>query len=349
MKQTTTLLMAIVAIAAANPIMDWYISEIQVAPDSLERVELHFYSGSQCPVDLSGARIITRAGTAVIDSGVALDSTNYVVIDRTNTSGTFSLADDSDNVRLVIPPDTSNDQSVVYPGNPNRNHAHSWRPPAGLSCCLATWTEYWPPAFDYVDVATWYVDSTPTFGSANDDVEGGISGCVFNNLGHSLSGATVTISAAHGAAQMASAVQYYWPEGYYEEVPTGPGVFLVTADKSGYLPGSYPDSVRLNTNERRRDVDIYLYPVGLAEQAVAAGRVCPCVSWYRDRLLVISDRDGPARATIVDEAGRLIWRQTVELRTGTNHVALDARLIPGIYFASCRFGQRTLKTKFALY
>jgi hypothetical protein len=349
MRRTAVFLIALAFAADANPVMDWYISEIQVAPDSLERVELHFYSGSQCPGDLSGARIITRAGTAVIDSGVVLDSTNYVVIDRTNTSGTFSLADDSDNVRLAIPPDTLNGQSVVYPGNPNRNHAHSWRPPAGLSCCLATWTEYWPPALDYVDVVTWYIDSTPTFGSANDGAAGGISGLIFDNNGHALPGATVTISAAQGEAQMVSAEQYYWPAGYYEEMPTGPGVFFVTAAKEGYLPGCYSDSIRLNTNERQYYINIYLYPLGLAEQAVASGRACPCISWYRDRLLIVCDRECPARVRVVDEVGRVVWRQTVELRTGTNGVVLNAQLDPGVYFASCRLGERTLKTKFVLY
>jgi hypothetical protein len=148
---------------------------------------------------------------------------------------------------------------------------------------------------------------------------------------------------------MTSAIPYYWPAGYYEEVPTGPGVFFVTANKSGYLPGCYPDSVQLNTNDRRNDIDIYLYPLGLAEQAVAARQACPSISWDRGRLLVISDRECPARARVVNEVGRVVWRQAVELRTGTNHVALNSRLAAGVYFASCRFGQRTLKTKFVLY
>ena len=280
----------------------------------------------------SGARITTRAGTAVVDSGVILDTFNYVVIDRTNTSGTFSLADDSDCIRLAIPPDTWNEQSVTYPGNPNRSAGCSWRPPAGLSCCLYTWVEYWPPGFDWVDVSTWYVDSTPTFGLPNDDYEGGISGAVYDNNGHRLSGAGVSISSAHGTASMLSAVQYYWPAGYFEEVPTGPGVFFVSAEKSGFLPGCYPDSVRLNTNERRSDINIYLYPVGLADQAVAAGRARPGSFWYADRLCVISERAGPARLTMVDELGRTVWNRAVELSTGVNRFSLDRRPSPGIYF-----------------
>jgi hypothetical protein len=349
MWRAAAFLIALASFVAANPVAEWYISEVQVAPDSLERVELHFYSGSQCPVDLSGAHIITRAGTAVIDSGIVLDSANYVVIDRSNTSGTFSLADDSDCVRLVVPPDTWNEQSVTYPGNPNRNSANSWRPSAGQSTCLHTWGEYWPPMFDWVDVSTWYVDSTPTFGLPNDDDEGGISGFIFDNAGQPLSEATVTISAAQGAARMASAIQYYWPAGYYEEIPTGPGVFFVTATKTGYLPGYYPDSIRLNTNERQDDIDIYLYPLGLAEQAVAAGRVCPCISWCRDRLLIISDREGPACVRIVSEIGRVVWRQAVELRTGVNRLALNDRPTPGVYFATCKVAERTLRTKFVLF
>jgi hypothetical protein len=325
-----------------------YFSEFQVAPDSLERLELHVYSGS-APVDLSGARIITRAGTAIIDSGIVLDSSNYVVIDRSNTTGTFSLADDSDCVRLVIPPDTQYPQTLTYPANPNRNAYGSWRPPSGLSCALTTWSEYWPPGFDYVDVQTWYVDSTPTFGLPNDDNEGGISGFIYDQSGQPLPEADVDMSASQGTAHMSSAIHWYWPAGYYEEVPTGPGVFFVSAQKQGYLPGCYPDSVRLNTNERRSDINIYLYPLGLVDRAVTAGRALPGIFWYANRLLVISKNGGAARLTLSDELGRTVWNRTAVLRPGVNRLALDRRPGSGVYFARLLAREEQLAAKLVIY
>ena len=339
-----SVLLVLPALCPANPIAELYFSEFQVAPDSLERLELHFYSG-QCPVDLSGARIVTRAGTAVVDSGLVLDSTNYLVIDRSNTSGTFSLADDSDFVWLIIPPETTVVNSLRYPANPNRNPVGSWRPPHGLSCALTTWSEYWPPRDEFVTVETWYVDSTPTFGMANDDDGGGISGIIYDHNGRPLTQANVVISAAHGAAQMQSAVRYYWPAGYYEEVPTGPGVFFVTASKPGYLSGCYPDSIRLNTDERRSDIHVYLYPVGLADQAVASGRARPGIFWYAGRLLIISDHAGRAHITVFDELGRLVWNSTVALHSGINRLSLHRQPGPGVYFARSQTDEEVLTAK----
>ncbi len=147
---------------------------------------------------------------------------------------------------------------------------------------------------------------------------------------------------------MTSAYEYYWTAGYYEEVPTGPGVFFITAAKEGYLPASYPESIRLNTNARMPDIDIALYPVGLAEDAVDAGHAIPSISWHKGQLLIVSDRAGTVRVRLINEAGNLMWNRVIDLEPGVNHVG-SFRGPSGVYFASCLLRDRTLRTKFVLY
>ncbi len=67
----------------ANPVAEYFLSEIQVAPDSLERIEVHMYTRERpFPVDLSGWRVTTRTCTAYVDSGVMLlDASGRRVID----------------------------------------------------------------------------------------------------------------------------------------------------------------------------------------------------------------------------------------------------------------------------
>jgi predicted acyltransferase len=53
MTKCAALLVAYAAVVSANPEMPVVFSEIQTAPDSLQRIELHLYAGDQV-FDLSG-------------------------------------------------------------------------------------------------------------------------------------------------------------------------------------------------------------------------------------------------------------------------------------------------------
>jgi hypothetical protein len=101
MTKSLVCLLSLAVISMANPVMPVILSEIQASPDSCEFIELHVYNGSQ--FDLSGATLTTNVGTAVVDSGVYLSLDGYVVLDSTNTSGTFSLGDTADSITLAIP------------------------------------------------------------------------------------------------------------------------------------------------------------------------------------------------------------------------------------------------------
>ena len=313
--------------------MQYFLSEVQVAPDSLERVEIHMYFGEpQYPIDLSGCQIVTNAGAATIDSGVVLqDSADFVVISRENTTGTFSLGDSADSIGLVGLGDVGWYSYGSY----------GWTPPPGMSAAVyAYWEGIWP--YEYL-VCCWYLDSTPTFGAPNDDRYGGIAGRVLDRFNRPLPWCSVLFRNASGNAYAGCD-----STGRYVISPLGPGTYQVSAHSdSTYLPAYYPESVSIGVNGWQDSVNITMYPVGIAERQPTAGR--PRFLRQRGRTLVLTaDRPGTALVTVYDNLGRVRMSEKVALVSGSNELALPG-LRSGVYFASCRFGERTVKTKLVLY
>jgi hypothetical protein len=69
----------------------------------------------------------------------------------------------------------------------------------------------------------------------------------------------------------------------------------------------------------------------------------------RGRTLVLdADRPGDALVSVYDNLGRVRMSEKVTLISGSNDLALPS-LQSGVYLANCRFGERTLNTKFVLY
>jgi hypothetical protein len=336
----------VVAIAAANPIATVIVSEFQAAPDSLEFIELHPYSWpGSFPSELGGLCVVTNGGVAVVDSGVRFENeSSYVVVNRSNTTGTFSLGDDSDYVRLCLT-GSYDTLRLRYPANPYRQSELSWTPPPGTSASILQWWE-WDPSGEWYDVYTWYIDKTPTPGTPNDDTLGGICGHVVDDRGLPVNGATVRITATQGTAEMTSGAGHYWPAGYFEQKPTGPGTFTVTADCPGYLPGAYPDTIVLAPNELR-EITVSLDRVGMAENSADANQ--QVALRQRGRTLVLTaDRPGTALASVYDNLGRVRMSENVRLVPGSNEVPLRG-LSSGVYFAGCVFRGKTLKQKLVLY
>ena len=100
--KAVVLIFSLFALAAANPIFESCFSEIQTAPDSLERVEVHDYSGYlPLPLDLYGWQLVTSAGVCTVQAHVLLeDSTSYAILDRTNLGPAFTLGDEHDSLVL---------------------------------------------------------------------------------------------------------------------------------------------------------------------------------------------------------------------------------------------------------
>ena len=340
MIKVSTLLIVFVAALSANPVAIAVFSEIQTSPDSLERIEFHVYAGMWA-FDLSGAEIVTNAGTAIIDSGLVIyPESNYVVINRTNTTGVFSLGDDSDYVRLNFSGPTHFE--LRYPANPFMTSQKSWAPQVGTSASIYHWSEW--RGHIQQDYYTWYIDETPTFGAPNDDTLGGIAGHVYGDSSQLVDGAAVDVTAAQGSAQLYTG--YYAPQGCFAQRPTGPGRFVVTANYPGYLPYTYPATIELAPNEERNLV-IHLQRPGAVEQRSST----PIEVDLRRRgrsLVLNSDRPGIALVSVCDNLGRVRMSEKVSLASGSNELALPS-LSSGVYFANCRFGERTLNTKFVLY
>jgi hypothetical protein len=335
MRRTVAFLIALIAISQANPTMEYFLSEIQVAPDSFERVEIHMYSRDrQYPIDLSGWQIVTNAGSATIDSGIVLqDTDDFVTISRENTTGTLSLGDSTDEIALH---GSGGDiRSYVY------GSGDGWAPPAGMSVAVyAHWEGVWP--YEYL-AHCWYLDSTPTFGAPNDDRSGGIAGRVLDRFGQPLENCWVRLQNAHGNGDVACD-----STGRYVMSPLGPGTYQVSArSDSTYLPAYYPESVSIGVNKWRDSVNMTMYPTGVDEEPRGATphaflRQCGRV------LVLAADRPGTALVSVCDNLGRVRMSERVKLISGSNELALPS-LSSGVYFASCRLGDRTLQTKFVRY
>jgi len=352
MGRILALLAALAATSVANPTMDVIeVTEFETAPESLQRIELGAaFAHHSLPFDIGGSQIITNAGTAVVDSGVCFDANRLlVVLDSTNTTGTFSLGDDSDHISLQLP--ESSDIAtwdLHYPANPHWNQGGSWTPPSGASAALRQWQVYAPPPNGWVDFSTWYIDLSPTFGSYNDDAGGGIWGGV-RDQDSGLSDATVRISSVYGYGTSTMSTHDFWGiyvDGYFEQKPTGPGSFVVTVECAGYIPYTYPETIELATNEQRL-LDICLTRAGVADEQIRGARVVG-LHQRGQRLVLNAVRPGTAAVTLYDNLGRVRMSERVRLHPGSNELALPS-LTSGVYFASCRFGERTLKTKLVLY
>ncbi len=329
MRTTAAFLMAFVTVAMANPTWEGIVvNEFETAPQYFERIELRsMLYPDRYPFEIGGSQITTNAGTAIIDSGVCFDSWPcLVVLDSTNTTGTFSLGDDSDYIRAYL--SDGNDTfywEVRYPGR-------SWVPPRGASASLA---------------GCYYIDLSPTFGEWNDDAGGGIWGHV-RDQDSALNGATVRVKSAYGYGTLALGTyrDSLYGTGYFELKPTGPGRFVVTVECSGYLPYTYPETLELAVNEGRQ-LNICLERAGVTEERAVSAIVVGLNQ--RGRTLVLNaDRPGTALVNLYDNLGRVRVSEKVTLASGSNELALPS-LQSGIYFASCRFGDRTLRTKLVFY
>jgi hypothetical protein len=333
MKRIVLPVLLICGLAAANPVYEYIFSEVQVAPDSLERVELHDYSGYvQLPLDLYGWQLQTAAGICTVQTHVVLeDSTSYAVLDRTNLGPRFELNDTSDIV-VLLDPGNSWFAEAGYPDHPMNC---CLAPPAGMSTSLYhVWVWQYPEPYE---VVSWYMDATPTFGAANDDTIGGIRGRVLNDRGVPVPSSWVCASGAGG-----SLTTYTNSAGQYELHPAGPGTYGLRAWCEGHELGYYPDSVSLVANEWRDSIDIVIARTGILEDPPARPRTT--IIRQQGRSLAIGGT-GESELALFDQSGRLVLS---ELGFGVWDLDL-AVLRPGVYFARLVNGSNTLNRKIVLY
>ena len=336
MKRVVTVFVATLllgAAAEANPIVPTLINEIQVAPDSLERIELNtrYWPGGY--QDFSGWQIITNAGTAVIDNGVvATGPDDYIVLDRNNVTGTFSLGDAEDVIILRGGP---SDVEVSYP-SAQFTHAQCWCPPAEISVArIVHWVTLPEPAIIY----RWYFDATPSFGAQNDDTLGGIFGTVRNQNAQPLCSAEVRISGPGGG-------NVFWTNGagmYYAH-PTGRGTFWITATKGGQT-GEYPESVAVAQNEVRNDIDIIVPYSGANE----VPEVRLKMDWRGGWLRVSAGGPTQTDLSVVNASGRVCGRLRTLLTAGENELHPLAVLPAGVYLVQGTIGKEKVNRKVTVF
>ena len=221
--------------AFSNPIIVYIINEFQTAPDSLQRIELHWWPGFES-VTLVGWEIVTSYGTAAIDTPIVLDS-NYVVIDSTNTSGIFKLDKNHDSIRIHdrdgwwVEQLSYPEYTPFYPGD-------APTPPPGASAArFVMWANDHNMNYQIVD---WYIDSTPTFGKANDDYPGCIiTGKVFDKDSTPIKEATVTalyrLYLGYDVSPLDSCKSCISDRnGYFEIDSLIPGTYRVIAKMQGF-------------------------------------------------------------------------------------------------------------------
>lgn len=323
----TVLVLALAGAAVANPIFVLCFSEVQTAPDSLERVELHDYNGYLgLPVDLFGWQLRTDAGVCTVQTHEYLtDSTSYVVLDRANLGPNFTLGDERDSLILRDP----SGGYVTEVGYPDAVMDQCLAPPPGASTAMYFRWAYQPPY--WFEVYSWYVDATPTFGAPNDDTVGGVRGRVVDDRGLPVIGAYLTAAGPTGQL-------HGWADssGCYQLHPTGPGTYELGAYYAGHNRGFYSESVAVGTNEWRDSIDIVITRTGISGGPAATP---PGGISLRGRSLAL----GPGAMTITDVAGR-------RLLAGSGGRSYDlAALRPGIYFVRLHHGASTLARKLTLY
>jgi hypothetical protein len=247
-------------ITLANPIYESYITEIQVAPDSLERIEI--YNPNDFAQDLSNSQIITSAGIAFVNDSTFIPAEGYFVIDSTNTHGVFSLNDESDSIFLygyysVI------EETYKYPVLP-AGYGHGPTPPYNGS--VALFTQYIGDPYNY---SNWYIDSTPTFGSDNNDWSS-ISGMVLDQDSNPAVFHEISASGPMGGLN-------YYPHNIqpYSLRGLGVGKYWVQA-RLGYNWYSYPESIDLGYNEHLTGYDI-IFPFVAIQDKIGKAKAIPII------------------------------------------------------------------------
>jgi hypothetical protein len=334
---TVLVAMLLLGVAAwANPIPVAVLSEIQVAPDSEQKLEVNANYYPWIPVDMSGWRIITRSCTATVNQGVVIPDTGvYLVLDQHNLSGTFHLCPDSDEVTIL---DTSGHQIEDYLSYPApRGWECCFRPPAGLSCVPHYYFEGIPPYPQYL-ARLWFVAS-PTFGGPNPDTAGSISGTVRDQNSQPLCSASVCISGPEGST---TALTQF--DGGYVLDWIGPGVFQVTATKGGQT-GEYLDSVVLAENEFRSGIDIIVPYSGAAEPP----KVSLKFDWRGNWLRVSTPEPALADLRTVNVAGRVCARLHEMLRAGETELHPLGALPAGVYLVQGAIGKEKVNRKVTVF
>jgi len=332
-----------ISFSYANPIFVSFINEIQTAPESLQRIEIHTTPLPGAGYNLGGYWIKTRAGIATINQGIIIPYTGFITIDSTNTSGIFHLNAIADTITIY-----SNYnypiQSVIFPAQlVGWNKAPA--PPYGGSICLYR-SPYYSYYFNDWDRINWYIDSTPTFDEPNDNWSS-ISGTIFNAQGQPVSGLFVDARGPNGVMCGLSD-----NTGHYDIFGLGAGKYWLTVwVVQQYVPvGNYSDSVYVDYNQNVPSINISLPINGIEHNNYSAfvdnlisapnpirrnSKISFVLPYENEVMIKFYDTKGNLLKTLLNQ----------KLNAGRHHIGLNLNLIPGVYFMNVDIGKQRLTKK----
>lgn len=230
------------ALLLANPIYEVIINEFQVAPSDSERVELRYFRSATTDTlytgyyPLQNVQFLTPAGQSYIDTPIYLPGMGYTVIDTSFLTGNFALPDEYGFLQAFGGSFMGLRDSLPYP---------QYVPTPPLNCSASKFHFYYWDMGGYNLCADWYVDSTPTFGTDNDDYPGcSISGYVYSSSGSPIADARV-IATATGYSYIINTPPYYKScttytaiDGSYLIDSLLPWYYRVKVFATGYQPDS---------------------------------------------------------------------------------------------------------------
>jgi len=319
----------------ANPVFETFLNEIKTGPGSSEWLELHQAPEPMYFGDIGGWSIVTHEGTAIVNSDNILD-TFYLVIDESNTSGTFSLNDVADTLKLydeygqllewVIWGDVAWDGiGMLGPSSfptPPADVSASRFNSMGPSCAMGWMDQY----------ITWYFDLTPTPGEANDGT-GSIEGSVYDPDGNLLDGVLVTADGPMGYQSWITCWEgIHW--GMYWLLGLGEGNYWVTAYHPAYGTISPPDSVYVSEGETIT-LDFHFSP-GAVSERIKEAQGTPHLNVAAGGAVVNLEEGKYISLKLIDVSGRIMERVfTGYLDQGTHYFKISTST-SGVYFLELR-------------
>ncbi|MGB3340317.1 MAG: T9SS type A sorting domain-containing protein [bacterium] len=322
-------------IVNANPILRHVINELQVAPFDSQRVELHYFERETADtiygdtIPLINTPFLTPAGSSYVDTNIYFAVDSYAVIDPSVLSGSFGLPYDSGYISTYH--NYWYLDSVVYPDDlPG--------PPYNASVarfhCFCYDSTWYPP---WCLIDDWYIDSTPTFGHANDDYPGCIiTGHVYDYGGSPIGDARVTARIDEWGSVIYNPPQYSKccttftdSQGTYSFDSLLPLYYYVDVDAEGFMPDTQMSSLLKNVTPDT--IDFYMQ-TGIAEnrfdEHIAETYIYP--NPIRNSFNIVLSKPSPD-IKIYDVTGKL--QLNIENKSGSNKISINCSPFSnGIYF-----------------
>ncbi|MBN2465039.1 hypothetical protein JXD38_05390 [candidate division WOR-3 bacterium] len=326
------------AVAAANPYVLTVLNEVSVDP-AHKFVELHGAPDNQS-IDLHGWQLVTTTSACTLTH--YLQYNEFVVIDSEALAlgevahGTLRLNPLEDSITLFDSAGRVADW-VCYPRYPT-GHGKGPLPPIPGSIAFWNYDDFEGQSMN------WYVDSTPTPGSDNDD-HSSIAGTVTGTGGVTLDEACVYASGTGGCGLCG----LYQQTGYTIS-GLGAGTYEVSAGGiyNGHVyQGVYPESVTVGYSQAVSGIDLVIPSIGVAE--APSTPTLPFVRVAGRALLVSSDGTAPVSVQIYNQVGSRVNEYYLGPVRGEKRIEFPKTLAPGIYFAVARRGACRNSVKVVLW